>query len=90
MKVNFDIAITLIANTIYKLLVKEIKRFKKAKPKRIFRSFVECPANIEINDYSIEVKFARKSYNPLLMDWVESRQDLLIPWMGNRKLRFKF
>ncbi|MEW6104577.1 MAG: hypothetical protein AB1630_12320, partial [bacterium] len=88
--VDFDISITLIANTLYKLLVKEIKGFQRAKPKRIFRNFIECPATVEVNDSSVFVKFANKSYNPILMDWVSKRQDLLVPWMGNRKLQFKF
>ena len=89
-KVNFDIAITLIANTLYKFLAREIRRFEKAKPRNIFRNFVECRAGIHIDEIYVTVKFEKKSYNPLIMEWVKNRQNMLVPWMGNRKLRFKF
>jgi hypothetical protein len=48
-KVNFDIAMTLIANTLYKLLVRQIRKFQRAKPKTIFRSFIESRAKIDID-----------------------------------------
>ncbi len=89
-KVNFDIAMTLIANTLYKLLVKHIRKFQKAKPKTIFRNFVESRAAINIDKDLVTVKFEKQSFNPLIMDWVKERQNLLVPWMGNRRLQFKF
>lgn len=89
-KVNFDIGMTLIANTLYKLLAKNIRRFEKSKPKRVFRNFIECPVEIKIDQHLVNVKFLNRSYNPLLMDWVRDKQDVPVPWMGNRKLRFEF
>ena len=89
-KVNFDIAMTLIANTLYKLLVREIRKFHKSRPKTIFRSFIESRAKIDIEKDLITVKFEKRSFNPLIMDWVRKRQNILVPWMGNRRLRFKF
>jgi len=89
-KVNFDIAMTLIANTLYKLLVREIRKFQKSKPKTIFRSFIESHAEIDIEKDIVTVKFEKRSFNPLIMDWVRERQNLLVPWMGNRRLQFKF
>ena len=89
-KVNFDIAMTLIANTLYKLLVREIRKFQKSRPKTIFRSFIESRAKIDIEKDLITVKFEKRSFNPLIMDWVRKRQNILVPWMGNRRLRFKF
>lgn len=89
-KVNFDIAMTLIANSLYKLLVMQIRKFQKARPKTIFRAFVESRAEINIDKDVIVVKFDKKSFNPLIMDWVKERQNLRVAWMGNRRLQFKF
>lgn len=81
---------TLIANSLYKLLVMQIRKFQKAKPKTIFRAFVESRAEINIDKDFIVVKFDKKSFNPLIMDWVKERQNLRVAWMGNRRLQFKF
>jgi transposase len=89
-KVNFDMGITLIANTLYKLLAKNMRRFEKSKPKRLFHNFVECPVEIKIDPRLVNIKFLNGPYNPLLMDWVRDKQDMPVHWMGNRKLRFKF
>ncbi len=40
-KVDFDIAMTLIANTLYKILAGKTKWFKKATPKTLSRNFID-------------------------------------------------
>ncbi|MBI5554353.1 MAG: hypothetical protein HY920_00680 [Elusimicrobia bacterium] len=89
-KVDFDIALTLISNTLYKILAEKTKWFKKAKLRTISRTFIDMKADILITDEQIKVKFAKKSYNPVLMDWVNSLPELNIPWWDNRKLVYEF
>lgn len=89
-KVDFDIALALISNTLYKILAEKTKWFKKAKPRTISRTFIDMKADILITDEQIRVKFAKKSYNPVLMDWVNSLPELNIPWWDNRKLVYEF
>jgi hypothetical protein len=89
-KVDFDIAMTLIANTLYKILAIQSKWFEKAKPKMILRNFIDMNANIKIEADFVEVKFAKKAYNPVLMDWINSLPEIYIPWWDNRKLIYQF
>lgn len=89
-KVDFDIGMTLVANTLYKFMAGEIRRFEKAAPKKIFRNFIESQVGIKIDAEKVIVKFFKKSYNPLIMDWVRDKQGIAVPWMENRKLYFKF
>lgn len=89
-KVDFDIAMTLIANTLYKTLSSQIRLFEKAQAKTLFRNFVEGGAKILIMPKVIQVRFDKKSYNPLIMDWVKNLKPISIPWMENRIIEFSF
>jgi len=89
-KVDFDIAITLIANTLYKILAGKFKLFDKAKPKTIYRNIVEGSAKIYIGSNTVNVIFGKKAFNPLIMDWISSLPELKVPWIDNKLLQYDF
>jgi len=89
-KVDFDIAMTLIANTLYKALSKKFKLFGNSKPKTIYRNLIEGEAKILIASDKLTVRFGKRSYNPMLMDWVNSLPELKVPWMNNRLIEYSF
>jgi hypothetical protein len=89
-KVDFDIAMTLIANTLYKTFSSQIRLFEKAKAKTLFRNFVEGEAKITLMPKVVQVRFEKKSHNPLIMEWVKTLRPTPIPWMGNRTMEFSF
>ena len=89
-KVDFDIAFTLIANTLYKILAQKTKWFKQATPRTISRNFIEVVTKVFIDEDSIRVKFGKKSYNPVIMEWVNSLEKMKISWWSNRTLEFYF
>ena len=89
-KVDFDIAMTLIANTLYKTLSRKFKLFKNSKPKTVYRNIVEGNAKIGITADKVEVKFAKRSFNPLIMDWISSLPKLHVPWMNNKLIEYSF
>ncbi len=89
-KVDFDIAITLIANTLYKILAGKFKLFDKAKPKTVYRNIVEGAAKIYIGSDEVKVIFGKKSFNPLIMDWISSLPETVVPWMHHKRLQYGF
>jgi len=89
-KVDFDIAMTLIANTLYKILSKKFKLFDSAKPKTVYRNIVEGAAKIYIGEDSVKVVFGKKAFNPLIMDWIKTQPEYRIPWMHNKVLLYDF
>ena len=89
-KVDYDITLTLIANSLFKILASNLRRFEKSKPKKIYRNFIEIPAVININNDDVVVNFNKKSYNPLLMDYAKKMGNIRVPWFENRYLRFSF
>jgi len=89
-KVDFDIAMTLIANTLYKVLAGRFKLFDKAKPKTVYRNLVEAEAKIAITSDKVNVSFGKKAFNPMVMDWVGSLPEIKVPWMDNRIIEYSF
>jgi len=89
-KVDFDIAMTLVANTLYKMLSSQIRLFEKAKAKKLFRNFVEGEAQIRLTPDTVQIRYGKKAHNPLIMDWVQSLPPTPVSWMGNRILEFSF
>lgn len=89
-KVDFDIAMTLIANTLYKTLAHKFKLFDNAKPKTVYRNIIEGKAKISITSDRVSVKFGKKSFNPMIMDWVSSLPKIKVPWMNNKFIEYSF
>ncbi len=89
-KVDFDIAMTLIANTLYKVLAGRFKLFDKSKPKTLYRNLVEAEAKIAITSDKVNVKFGKKAFNPMVMDWVSLLPKIKVPWMDNRIIEYSF
>jgi hypothetical protein len=89
-KVDFDIAVTLIANTLYKTLAGKFKLFDKAKPKTIYRNIIDVAAKIYIESETIKVIFGKKAFNPLIMDWLSSLPEIKVPWMEDRVIQYGF
>ena len=89
-QVDFDIAMTLIANTLYKIIAQKTKWMNNAKPKTIARNIIDTKADVIINSNEVIVKFANRTYNPIIREWVDSLENICIPWWNNRKLICKF
>ena len=89
-KVDFDIALTLIANMLYKALASKFKLFEKAKPKTTYRNLVENEARIAITPDKVKVRFGKKAFNPMIMDWVHSLPEVKVPWMNDRNIEYSF
>ncbi len=89
-QVNFDVAMTLIANSLYKILARKIRWFEDATPKTISRKFVNIETQINITEHEFIVQYKKNTYNPMIKDWVTKLGETKIPWLGNRKLVFEF
>jgi transposase len=89
-KVDFDIAMTLIANTLYKSLAHKFKLFDNAKPKTVYRNIIEGKAKISITSDRVKVKFGKKAFNPMIMDWVRSLTKIKVPWMNDKFIEYSF
>ena len=50
MKVDFDMALLVVASGLYRLLARRLRGYADAKARSIFRDLLDTPADVEIDD----------------------------------------
>jgi hypothetical protein len=88
---DLDVILTVIANGCYRWLARQLKGFDKAKPKQLYRKFVETAGQIEVRpNRRLLVTFDRRSHNPILREAALARDCAPIPWLRNYRLDFDY
>jgi hypothetical protein len=88
LKVDFDLQLTLMASTLYRMLGVNIGvPYDTAKSRRIFRDFVDATAQVSIDEKEITVLFQKRAYNPLLKAAGFEDTSIFVPWLGGKRLR---
>jgi hypothetical protein len=91
LNVDLDVTLTVIANGCFRWLAHQLKGFEKAKPKQLYRKFVETSGVIEvIPNQRLLVTFDRRSHNPILSEAGLDRNCPPIPWLKNYRLVFDY
>lgn len=91
MKVNCDLQLTLMAYSLYRLLGMEVgNAHETAKSRRLYRDFVNAAAQVTIDSREIQVRFQKRSHNPLLTEAGFREKSVRVPWLNNRTLTLAF
>ena len=89
-RIYFDVMMTIVADTLYRLLAKDLKRFEDCTPKTIFSDFINCRCKGEVVGDEIIIKMKKKATTPLFKSSVVFQKSYPIPWLGNKKLRYEW
>ena len=87
LKVDFDMALLVIASGLYRRLAQRMRGYADSHARQIFRDLVDMPADVHITEHQVEVRFHRRAHLPivsasgLLDDVVE------VPWWNGTRLR---
>ena len=91
MKVDFDLQITLMASSLYRLLAKRIGReYEKATAKRMFRNLLDVPARVNVDERQVTVVIDKRAHNPYLVASSLADEPTPMPWLGGKRLRIVF
>ena len=91
LNVDLDTVMTVIANGCYRWLATRLHGFEKAKPKQLYRKFVETSGTVEIErGRRIVVYFDRRCHNPILREAMLHKNCPPIPWLANHRLEFAY
>ena len=91
LNVDVDTVMTVLANGCYHWLASQLHGFAKAKPKQLFRKFVETSGTIEIQKRGlIHVTLDRRCHNPVIREAELDKDCPPIPWLGNARVKFDF
>jgi hypothetical protein len=90
LNVDLDVALTVIANGCYRWLAEKLHGFAKAKPKDLYRKFVETAGRLDLTATALTVHFDRRAHNPILREAHLDRDCPPVPWLGDRRLTFTY
>ena len=89
-RIFFDVMMTIVADTLYRLLAKDLKRFEDCTPKTIFSDFINCSCKGEVLGDEIIIKMKKKATTPIFKSSDIFQKSYTVPWMGNKKLRYEW
>ena len=91
LKIDFDLQITLMASSLYRLLAARIGReYGKAQAKTIFSKLLEVSATVQINEDDVIVSLDKRAHNPYLVASRLTDHPVPMPWLGDRRLLIRF
>jgi hypothetical protein len=91
LKVDFDLQLTLMAGSLYRLMARRIGReYERAQPKTIFRNLLDLSAKVEVETERVVVTIDKRAHNPYLVASGLADQPARMPWFGNKQLHIRF
>jgi hypothetical protein len=90
LNVDLDVALTVIAHGCYRWLAKRLRGFDKAKPKQLYRRFVETGGVVEVCEDRLVVHFDKRCHNPILKEAGLDRDCPGIPWLRGLPVSFQY
>jgi transposase len=93
LKVDFDLQITLMASSLYRLLAERLAgEYRRATAKKIFSNLLDVGGVVEIAPRHVVVTLDKRAHNPYLVDSGLADQPTRLPWigLGNKQLVIEF
>lgn len=87
LKVDFDMALLVLASGLYRLLARRMRGYSDAQARQIFRDLVDMPADVTIDAQHVEVRFHRRSHLPIVLASGLLDRPVPIPWWNGLPLR---
>lgn len=89
--VDVDLQLTLLGDTLYRLLAERIGQGHESEcPRTLFRKFVRASADVVVASDSLTVRFGQRAHNRVLEGAGLADESVPLPWLGNLPLRFSF
>jgi hypothetical protein len=89
-KIHFDIALTMIADTLYTMLAKKLRGFEDCDAPKLYRHFVRGKGIVEVDGHTVNVTYPRRAHNPILRQVPWSNLPLKLPGQSATKLNLIF
>src|SRR5262244_1512276 len=88
LKVDFDMALLVIASGLYRLMAKQMRGYNDAQARQIFRDLIDMSADVAITDRDVTVRFHRRAHLPIVLDSDLFKKTIPVPWWNGLPLRF--
>jgi hypothetical protein len=91
MKVDFDMQLTLVASSLYRMMAQRIGReYSHSQAKTVFRNLLDLSGKVDVTANSVIVTLDKRAHNPYLVASGLADQPTPMPWFGGKKLTIQF
>ena len=87
LKIDFDMALLVIASGLYRLMARRMRGYDDAQARQIFRDLIDMPADVAITESEITVRFHRRAHLPIVLASGLIDKPVAVPWWNGRALR---
>jgi hypothetical protein len=87
LKVDFDMALLVLASGLYRIMAGRMRGYGDAQARQIFRDLIDMPADIVITDHEVTVRFHRRAHLPIVLASGLIDKPVPVPWWGGLPLR---
>jgi hypothetical protein len=87
LKVDFDMALLVIASGLYRLLARRMRGYADAQARHLFRDLIDTPADVTITEREVQVRFHRRAHLPIIIASGILDVPVKVPWWHNHTLR---
>jgi hypothetical protein len=87
LKVDFDMALLVVASGLYGLLARRMRGYSAAQARQIFRDLVDMPARVVVTPNEVHVRFERRAHLPILLACGLLDRTVRVPWWNDRPMR---
>jgi hypothetical protein len=87
LKVDFDMALLVIASGLYRLLARRMRGYAEAQARHIFRDLIDTPADVSVSGREVHVRFHRRAHLPIIIASGMLDSPVKVPWWHNHTLR---
>jgi hypothetical protein len=88
LKVDFDMALLVLASCLYRIMARRMRGYNDAQARQIFRDLIDMPAQVTVTDREVTVRFHRRAHLPIVLSSGLFDKPIKIPWWDGRPLRF--
>jgi len=87
LKVDFDMALLVLASGLYRLVAQRMRGYGDAQARQIYRDLIDMSADVEVSQKEVTVSFHRRAHLPIILasDLVE--KPVPVPWWNGLPLR---
>jgi len=89
-KIHFDVALTMMADTLYSMLAQKLRGFERCDAPKLNRHFIRGRGIVEVRNGQVTVTYPKRAHNPILrrVPWDLLPQEL--PGLDGAPLRLVF
>jgi transposase len=87
LKVDFDMALLVVASGLYRLVAQRMRGYSDSQARTVFRDLIDISADVEVSRAEVTVSFHRRAHLPIILASGLLDKPIRVPWWNGLPLR---